>query len=176
MAGQHVLDDGQTQTRASCLPRPAAVDAIETFGQPRQMFRGDADAGVAYGEFAGALTDAPGQFDASALGRIAHRVANQVAKSAVQFAGAADQCRWCFDGEHDIVPAVGQGLRLFSQRMQQRFDGDMMQFDLAVASGDGTKFFTESARASVADRTQAEDFARDIANRLKSRVPADIFA
>lgn len=57
-----------------------------------------------------------------------------------------------------------------------RFDGDVMQFDLAVASGDGTKFFTESARAGVADRTQTEDFARDIANRLKSRVPADIFA
>ena len=56
------------------------------------------------------------------------------------------------------------------------FDGDMMQFDLAVASGDGKKFFTDSARQSIGNRHEAEDFARDIAGRLKSRVPADIFA
>ena len=57
-----------------------------------------------------------------------------------------------------------------------RFDGDMMQFDLAVASGDGKKFFTESARQAIGSREEAEDFARDVATRLKSRVPADIFA
>ncbi len=57
-----------------------------------------------------------------------------------------------------------------------RFDKDVMQFDLAVASGDGKQFFTESARQAVTSREGAEQFARDVATRLKSRVPADIFA
>lgn len=86
---------------------------------------------------------------------------------------------------------VETGLRTFAERVAlqildgschtpigafSQFDGDTMQFDLAVASGDGKKFFNDSAREIVKDRKSAEDFARTIAMRLKSRVPADIFA
>lgn len=57
-----------------------------------------------------------------------------------------------------------------------RFEGGRMLFDLAVASTDGQKFFTESAKQIVGDRAEAEDLARATATRLKARVPADIFS
>jgi hydroxymethylbilane synthase len=57
-----------------------------------------------------------------------------------------------------------------------RFEDGKMEFDLAVASTDGTKFFTDSGRQTVGDRAEAEEFGRAIATRLKARVPADIFA
>jgi hydroxymethylbilane synthase len=56
-----------------------------------------------------------------------------------------------------------------------RFDGGDMQFDLAVASPDGKKFFTESGTQPVGSRSEAEEFGRAVASRLKTRVPPDIF-
>jgi hydroxymethylbilane synthase len=56
-----------------------------------------------------------------------------------------------------------------------RFEDGKMQFDLAVASPDGTKFFTESARQIVGGRAEAEEFGRATAARLKVRIPPDIF-
>jgi hydroxymethylbilane synthase len=56
-----------------------------------------------------------------------------------------------------------------------RFEDGKMQFDLDVASTDGTRFFTESAKQIVGDRAEAEEFGLAIATRLKARIPADIF-
>ncbi len=57
-----------------------------------------------------------------------------------------------------------------------RFEDGKMAFDLAMASMDGTQFFTESAKQIVGDRLEAEELARATATRLKARVPADIFS
>lgn len=57
-----------------------------------------------------------------------------------------------------------------------RFEDEKMLFDLAIASTDGVKFFTENAKQTVGDRADAEELGRATATRLKARVPADIFA
>src|SRR5512143_140746 len=61
MARERMLDDGQAEARAAGLARAAAVDAIEPLGQPRQVLRVDADAGVLDRELAAGRTRAPAQ-------------------------------------------------------------------------------------------------------------------
>ena len=46
VAQQHVLDDREAEAGAARRARPAAIDAIEALGQPRDVLRRDADAGV----------------------------------------------------------------------------------------------------------------------------------
>lgn len=53
-------------------------------------------------------------------------------------------------------------------------NGDIV-FDLVVGSGDGMRIFKESATARIASKADAESFGRDVALKLKPRVPADIF-
>ncbi|PZO86083.1 MAG: hydroxymethylbilane synthase, partial [Micavibrio aeruginosavorus] len=54
--------------------------------------------------------------------------------------------------------------------------GNDMDFKLAVASGDGLRFFEDSVSGAVASIEDAETLGRDIAARLKERIPSDIFA
>ncbi len=54
--------------------------------------------------------------------------------------------------------------------------GGDMDFKLAVASGDGLQFFEDAASGSVTSVKEAETLGRDIASRLKERIPSDIFA
>src|SRR5215469_1146221 len=46
VAIEDVLDDREPETGAAELPRAGGVDAVEAFGQPRQMFAGNAVAAV----------------------------------------------------------------------------------------------------------------------------------
>ena len=55
MADQHVLDDGEPQAGAAGRARAAAIDAIEALGQPRNVLRRDADAGIGDAELAAAV-------------------------------------------------------------------------------------------------------------------------
>src|ERR1700733_11062430 len=50
MPVEDVLDDGQAQPGAAQLPRSGVVDAIETFGQARQMLAWDALSLIAHGD------------------------------------------------------------------------------------------------------------------------------
>ena len=58
MPDQHVLDDRKPKPRAAGGPRAASIDAVETLGQPRQVFRCDADAAIRDREFAAVLRSA----------------------------------------------------------------------------------------------------------------------
>lgn len=56
-----------------------------------------------------------------------------------------------------------------------RIENGETVFDLVVGSGDGKRIFEERATTKIASKEQAETFGREIAHRLKPRVPADIF-
>jgi len=56
-----------------------------------------------------------------------------------------------------------------------RLEEGSMQFDLAVATEDGTKIYVENARQIIHDKSDAEEFGRATAIRLKGRAPADLF-
>ena len=90
VAQKHVLDDGEPQTGAAGRARAAAVDAVEALGQARNVFGGDADAGVGDGELAAFRAHPPVERHATAVGRIAHRIADQVAEGADQLVPAAE--------------------------------------------------------------------------------------
>lgn len=57
-----------------------------------------------------------------------------------------------------------------------RREGGGFALDLVVGSGDGKRIFEERGIAAITDSAQAEAFGREIAQRLKPRVPADIFS
>src|SRR5206468_13025241 len=66
------------------LFRSAAVDAIEALGQPRQVFRRDAGAGVVHGHRIPARLRRPHiYFHEAAGGRVAHRIAHEVGERAL---------------------------------------------------------------------------------------------
>ncbi len=56
-----------------------------------------------------------------------------------------------------------------------RFENGEVVFDLVVGSCDGKRMFEEKARGVVSSKEDAIKFGQDIANKLKPRVPADIF-
>lgn len=56
-----------------------------------------------------------------------------------------------------------------------RFDGEAMIMDLMVGSEDGKAMFSESARHSIANVSEAIAFGILVAEKLKPRVPLDIF-
>src|ERR1700719_758621 len=59
VALQGVLDDGQSQSGATLSARTSRVHPIETLRQPRNVFRGDADAAVDDGEIPALLIGPP---------------------------------------------------------------------------------------------------------------------
>ena len=92
MALHHMLDDRQPEPGATGVARAAAVDAVETFGQPRQVFTRYADAAVADPDLASAVfAPTPAQANAAAFCRVAHRIVQQVTDGAEQFGFAAGQ-------------------------------------------------------------------------------------
>lgn len=56
-----------------------------------------------------------------------------------------------------------------------RREGAEIVLDLVVGSGDGKRIYEERDSASISNTEQAEAFGRTVAERLKPRVPADIF-
>src|SRR5690606_23831335 len=75
---QRVLDDREAQTRAAHRARTAWIDAIETFGEARDVLGRDADAGVAHGQMSALPVDPPAHFDLAFAWRVLHRVGHQI--------------------------------------------------------------------------------------------------
>src|SRR5690606_26505193 len=104
---QHVLDDGQAQAGTAALARAAGRDAVEAFGQARQVRGGNAVAAVAHREYSAAVVAArQAQFDAAAGRGVTHRIADQVGERAVQFAGRSPEVDARVVHHLDRVPAL----------------------------------------------------------------------
>ena len=87
VALDHVLNDRQAEAGAARLARAAAIDAVETLGQAREMFACDAPSRVLNFHLAGTVLELrPSHVDAPAVGRIAHGVADEVGNGALQLA------------------------------------------------------------------------------------------
>src|SRR5512135_3381402 len=83
VAQYDVLDDREAEPGPAGGAGAAAVDPVEALGQPRQVFRGDADPGVAHLEHAAAVgVDAPRERDRATGRRVPDRIADQVAECA----------------------------------------------------------------------------------------------
>src|SRR6266700_7299412 len=87
---EHVLDDGEPEAGAAGCARPAAVDAIEALREPRNVLGGDANARVDDAEFAAVGADPPCERNATAVGRVAHGIAHEIAERASELVAAAD--------------------------------------------------------------------------------------
>ena len=90
MFGQGVFGDGQAEAGATVVAGAAGIDAVEAFGQARQVFGGDAGAGVAYAETDVFFTFAlQGNVDVAACGCVADGVEYEVAEGVVEVELAA---------------------------------------------------------------------------------------
>src|SRR5258706_9981730 len=77
MAAEHVLDDSEAKAGAAGFTRTAAVHAIAAFGEPVDVLRLDADAGVGPGEGRLGIVQPPAYFDLAVFRRVAQGVADQ---------------------------------------------------------------------------------------------------
>ena len=120
-----MLDDGEPQSGAAGRARSASVDTIEALGQTRNVLVGDADTGVDDAEFAAVGAHPPSERNTTAIGRVAYRVAHEVAERARELVAAADHVGRIADVERDLVPAVGERLRVGRYLQQQRHDREL---------------------------------------------------
>ena len=147
MAKQHVLDNRQSESGAAGRARATAVDAIEPLGQPRQMFRCDADARVGRREDPGSVPiDAPGNRDSTVRGRITDRVAYQIAECARQLFAASEHACRVADRERNLVLALRQRLRLVRNLQHQRHDREALVGDKVVLA------FERGKREQIGDQ------------------------
>ena len=86
--GEGVFADCESQSGAAAVARAAGIDAVEAFGEVREVFGGDAGAAVFDGEGGLLCVVVVGQADAdvAACRGVAHGVADEVAECAVQVA------------------------------------------------------------------------------------------
>src|SRR6185369_7427564 len=91
MPHERVLDDREPQARAAALARTAAIDTVEALREPRDVLGGDAHARILDRELGALVGLAPREPHDAAIGRIAHRVAHQVAERARELLLAADE-------------------------------------------------------------------------------------
>ena len=77
--GKHdVLGDGKAQARAAGLTGAGFVDAIETFEQPREMFRGDSGSKILHTKFYAMRNRTGAEDDSSAGSAVLECIVNQV--------------------------------------------------------------------------------------------------
>ena len=118
-----MLDDGQSQASTTGVARPAAIDAVETLRQSRQMVTRDTDAIVSNLDLAATIHLAmPGNLDQPTGRRIAHRVLNQISHCTEQFGLKTSQFQIRRFGQFDLVPAGRQGAGVTQHPVQQRND------------------------------------------------------
>src|SRR5689334_25449562 len=108
MARKRVLDDSEAESGAAGLARAAAIDAIEALGEPRDMLRRDAEAGVLDAEKGTVVAVAPAERHLAAGRRVADGVADQVAEGAGELGLRADQIERRRAGDRDDMPAGGK--------------------------------------------------------------------
>ena len=125
MSLHHVLDDGQPKARAASVPRTAAVDSVEAFGQSGQVFARDTDSAIDDFELASAARGlVPTQRDLTPLRRVAHRVVEQVAHRTEQFRVAAGNLCAFATVQFDAVPPGRQRQGVCLRARHQRSHGD----------------------------------------------------
>ena len=78
VAREHVLHDREPEAGAAGIARTAVVDAVEALGEPRDVPRLDADAGVLHRDPALAVVVVPLDRDAAVARRVADRVRHEV--------------------------------------------------------------------------------------------------
>src|SRR3989338_4711919 len=124
MTGENMLDDGQPQPGAAGFARAAAVDAVETFGEARDVLRFDADAGVLYAKHGFLVAQLPTQPDFAAFRRVADGVIDQIAEGAMQFILVAAQVNRGVDiFDQDLLAAACTQVLSFSlYRGEQRLN------------------------------------------------------
>src|SRR5207248_351147 len=106
-------------------PRAASIDAVETLGEPRQVFRCDPDPAISDREFTAVPGDPPLERDAPTLGCVAHGVADQIAECACQLFAASKQRRRIADGQCDFVAPPGKRFGVGGYRQQQGHDREL---------------------------------------------------
>src|SRR5258706_5647071 len=117
---QHVLDDREPEPGAAGGARAAAIDAVKTLGQPRNVLGRDADARIDHGEFRLVGRGAPGDAHLAAVGRVANGVGHQVAKRARDLALGAEQIEPRFGLQQDAMLAAAQCHAIDAQPFEQR--------------------------------------------------------
>ena len=85
VAQQDVFDDGQAQAGAAGVARACGVDAVETFGQVRNVLRCDAIAAIRNREHRVFAHELPGEANAAARRGVAHGIVDEVGEGAAQF-------------------------------------------------------------------------------------------
>src|SRR5688572_14469919 len=123
VARERVLRDGEAEPRATGLARAAAIDAIKALGEPRNVLRFDADAGVFDAEARAIGRFLPGKGHSSAEGRVTDGVRYQIAERARELAFDAEQIGFAFLLEHDRVPSAGQRFGIALQPPDERAHG-----------------------------------------------------
>src|SRR5690606_16367604 len=115
---QHVLDNGETKARAALAARAAGIDAIEPFGDPREMLLRNADAGIGNRERYPLAAAEPADRHLAVRRRVAHRIENQVRERAVDFLFPAAKVCAGFDLQHDIARTFFERERLLADSRQ----------------------------------------------------------
>ena len=86
------------------------------------MLGRDADAGIGDAELGAIRGHAPIERDVAAVGRVPHRVADEIAKRTGELIAAAKHVGLVADIERDLVPAGGKRLGVGRDLQQQRHD------------------------------------------------------
>ena len=93
MASQDMLNDGEAQAGTTGFTRTAAIYAIKTFRQARNMLGFNTDAAVLHRKYPLPVTNRPIQGDFAAVDGIAYSIADEITKSATQLVHASQQLR-----------------------------------------------------------------------------------
>src|SRR5690242_7512123 len=107
---QHVLHDGEPETRAAAVAASGAVHPVETLREPRDVLGGDADPGVADAELGAVRIGRPADADPAGVGGVAHGVEHQVGEGAVELALGAEYPQGVADLHLHVPRAIAQGL------------------------------------------------------------------
>src|SRR4030088_2481214 len=109
-----MLDDGESQTRATRFTRAAAIHAVEALGEPGDVLGFDADPRVFHRELGALLRATPDQADLAPGRRIAHGVAREIAEGAGDLGFGPEQVEGRLGVEGDALAGprgrVGFGL------------------------------------------------------------------
>jgi len=114
---QRVLDDGQPESGTASIARTAAIDAVETLGQPGDMPGINADAGILDGKLGALRAGIPSDAHRTADWRVANGVGHQVAEGANQFRLRATQVTLAVAFDDDAAESASASRRSLSIRL-----------------------------------------------------------
>ena len=98
MGKDDVFRDGKAEAGASGFAGTGLVDAVETFEETGQVFRGNAGAEILHVEFDATLVGAGTQDDAAAGASVLHGIVDQVGEDLVDRLTVSQDNGQCFGG------------------------------------------------------------------------------